>query len=381
MNTETQSFIQKYDLLGCVQCGRCTGGCPEAMRTGLNPRRVVYDALEGNVPDELAKLPEIWDCTTCNTCAARCPKGLKPVDVLICLGNILVESGVLQPTVRDALESAFREGNPWDKPRATRGDWMKGLDVSIAEPGEKVENLIFVCCTICYDPKVQVIAKNLVKILNKAGVDYGFIGDDETCCASEVYNLGEVGEEGLFEMMVEDNTELLNSYEATRIVAISPHCYSALKNQYPNLKADVIHYTHLVKELLEEGKLELTGELPKKIVFHDPCYLGKQNNVYDEPRYILSRIPGAEIVEFERSKERSLCCEGGGGQMWTESDSKEERLAETRVKDARALGAEILAVACPFCVLTLDDALKAKGFEEEMRVAEILEILGDLIKE
>jgi Fe-S oxidoreductase len=173
----------------------------------------------------------------------------------------------------------------------------------------------------------------------------------------------------------------LNSYEATRIVAISPHCYSALKNQYPNLKADVIHYTHLVKELLEEGKLELTGELPKKIVFHDPCYLGKQNNVYDEPRYILSRIPGAEIVEFERSKERSLCCEGGGGKMWTESDSKEERLAETRVKDARALGAEILAVACPFCVLTLDDALKAKGFEEEMRVAEILEILGDLIKE
>jgi Fe-S oxidoreductase len=227
---------------------------------------------------------------------------------------------------------------------------------------------------------VQGIAKNLVKILNKAGVDYGFIGEDETCCASEVYNLGEVGEEGLFEMMVEDNTELLNSYDATRIVAISPHCYSALKNQYPNLKADVIHYTHLIKELLEEGKLELKGELPKRIVYHDPCYLGKQNNVYDEPRYILGRIPGAEIVEFERNKERSLCCEGGGGKMWTESDSKEERLAETRVKDARALDAEILAVACPFCILTLDDALKAKGFEEEMRVAEILEILGDLIE-
>ena len=180
--------------------------------------------------------------------------------------------------MRDALESAFREGNPWDKPRATRGDWMKDLDVSMAEPGEKVENLIYVCCTICYDPKVQVIAKNLVKILNKAGVDYGFIGDDETCCASEVYNLGEVGEEGLFDMMVEDNTELLNNYDAKRIVAISPHCYSALKNQYPNLKADVIHYTHLVKELLEEGKLELTGELPKKIVYHDPCYLGKHND-------------------------------------------------------------------------------------------------------
>ena len=154
---------------------------------------VVHDALDENMLDELAKLPEIWDCTTCNTCTARCPKGLKPVEVLIGLRNILIEGGVIQPTVRDALESAFREGNPWDKPRATRCDWMKDLDVSLAEPGEKVENLIYVCCTICYDPKVQGIAKNLVKILNKAGVDYGFIGEDETCCASEVYNLGEVG--------------------------------------------------------------------------------------------------------------------------------------------------------------------------------------------
>jgi Fe-S oxidoreductase len=301
---------------------------------------------------------------------------LKPVEVLIGLRNILVEGGAVQPTVRDALESVFREGNPWDKPRATRSDWMQGLEVKIAEPGERVENLIFVCCTIAYDPKVQVTAKNLIKILNKSGVDYGFIGDSETCCSSEVHNLGE---EGLFEMMIEDNTELLNSYDAARLVTISPHCYSTFKNQYPGLKAEVIHYTHLLKEILEENKLELTGEFPQKIVYHDPCFLGKQNGVFDEPRYILGRIPGAEIVEFDRSRERSLCCEGGGGKMWVESESRLERLAEVRVKDAKALGASILAVACPFCVLTLDDAVKAKGFEEEMRVAEILEIIGELV--
>jgi len=379
MNTEMQSFIQKYDLLGCIQCGRCTGGCPVTVRTNLNVRRFVYNSLDEDMLDELAKMPEVWDCTACNTCAVRCPKGLKPVEVLIGLRNILVESGVVQPAVRDALESAFREGNPWKKSRATRSDWMEGLDVKIVEPGEKVENLIFVCCTISYDPKVQVIAKNLVKILNKSGVDYGFIGDDETCCASEVYNLGEVGEEGLFDMMAEDNTELLNNYDAARIVAISPHCYSAFKKQYPNLKAEVIHYTHLVKELLEEKKLELTKELPKKIVYHDPCFLGKQNDVFDEPRFILSQIPGAELVEFDRSKQRSLCCEGGGGKMWVETESRKERLAETRIGDAKDLDAEVVAVACPFCVLTMDDALKAKGFEEEMRVAEILEILGELI--
>lgn len=376
MNTELQSFIEKYDLLGCIQCGRCTGGCPVTVRTNLNVRRFVYDSIDQDALDELAKLPEIWDCTACNTCAVRCPKGLKPVEVLIGLRNILVEIGAVQPTVRDALESVFREGNPWDKPRATRSDWMQGLEVKIAEPGERVENLIFVCCTIAYDPKVQVTAKNLVKILNKSGVDYGFIGDSETCCSSEVHNLGE---EGLFEMMIEDNTELLNSYDAARLVTISPHCYSTFKNQYPGLKAEVIHYTHLLKEILEENKLELNGEFPQKIVYHDPCFLGKQNDVFDEPRYILSRIPGAEIVEFDRSRERSLCCEGGGGKMWVESESRLERLAEMRVKDAKALGASILAVACPFCVLTLDDALKAKGFEEEMRVAEILEIIGELV--
>jgi Fe-S oxidoreductase len=376
MNTELQSFIEKYDLLGCIQCGRCTGGCPVTVRTNLNVRRFVYDSIDQDALDELAKLPEIWDCTACNTCAVRCPKGLKPVEVLIGLRNILVEGGAVQPTVRDALESVFREGNPWDKPRATRSDWMQGLEVKIAEPGERVENLIFVCCTIAYDPKVQVTAKNLIKILNKSGVDYGFIGDSETCCSSEVHNLGE---EGLFEMMIEDNTELLNSYDAARLVTISPHCYSTFKNQYPGLKAEVIHYTHLLKEILEENKLELNGEFPQKIVYHDPCFLGKQNDVFDEPRYILSRIPGAEIVEFDRSRERSLCCEGGGGKMWVESESRLERLAEMRVKDAKALGASILAVACPFCVLTLDDALKAKGFEEEMRVAEILEIIGELV--
>lgn len=378
MDTELQSFIEKYDLLGCIQCGRCTGGCPVTVRTNLNVRRFVYDTLDEEILDELANLPEIWDCTACSTCAVRCPKGLKPLEVLIGLRGILVEGGRVQPTVRDALESVFREGNPWDKPRATRCDWMKDLDVKMAEPGVEVENLIFVCCTNVYDPKVQVSARNLVKILNKAGIDYGFIGDDETCCSSEVHNMGE---EGLFEMMVEDNTELLQSFNAKRLVTISPHCYSTFKNDYPDLGMEVVHYTQLVGELLEDKKLELSKEVPERIVYHDPCFLGKQNGVFDEPRYVLGSIPGAELVEFDRNRERSLCCEGGGGKMWVETESTKERLSDTRAKDAKALDASVLAVACPFCVLTLDDSVKAKGFEEEMRVAEILELLGEALEE
>lgn len=375
MSTENQTFTVKFDLLGCIQCGRCTGGCPVTVRTNLNVRRFVYDACSEEKLDELAKLAEIWDCTACHTCAVRCPKGLKPLEVLIGLRSMLVDSGKVQSTVRNALESTFLEGNPWEKPKATRYDWMEGLDVKIAEPDQPVENLFFVCCTIAYDPRVQVIAKNLVKLLNKAGVDYGFIKESESCCGSEIFTLGE---ELLFEEIVEDNTGFLNDFQAKRIVALSPHCYTTYKDRYPNLNKPVMHYTELLAELLEQGKLIWKDGLQKKIVFHDPCYLGKQSGVFDQPRSVLKSIEGVELVEFERSRERSLCCEGGGGKMWVESESKKERLAETRIKDARDLGAQVVAVACPFCVLTLEDAMKALGYEEEMRVAEIMELLGEL---
>ena len=383
VNTELQGFIEKYDLLGCIQCGRCTGGCPVTVRTKLNVRQFVYNTRDARDDDEileeLAKLPEIWDCTACNTCAIRCPKGLKPVEVLIGLRNILVDEGAVQATVKSALDSIIMRGNPWGKPRAARCDWMKGLDVNIADPDERTENLIFVCCTIAYDPKVQGIARNLVKILNSAGVDYGFIGEDESCCASEVHNIGELE---LFEDQVMENTELLNSYNAKRLVAISPHCFSAFKNQYPGLKMDVIHYTQLLKELVEDKQITFTKECPEKIVYHDPCFLGKQNLIFDEPRFLLKQAKGAELLEFDRKRERSLCCEGGGGKMWVEgSETKAERLAEVRVRDAKDLGATVLAVACPFCFLTMDDAIKATGCEGEMRVSEILELLVPLMED
>ena len=376
MSTENQTFAEKLDLFGCIQCGRCTGGCPVTGRANLNGRRFVFDAKNEEMLEGLSKLAEIWDCTACHTCAVRCPKGLKPLEVLFGLRTLVVESGKTQPTVRDALESVFREGNPWEKPRATRYDWMEGLEVKIADPEQPVENLFFVCCTIAYDPRVQIVAKNLVKILNQAGVDYGFIGENESCCGSEVFALGE---EGLFEMTVEDNTEFLNEFQARQLVTLSPHCFTTFRTRYPDLNKPVLHYTQLLDQLLQEGKISWNQDLPKKIVFHDPCYLGKQSLVFDEPRRLLKSIQGVELLEFDRSRERSLCCEGGGGKMWVESESKAQRLAETRIKDAKEMGAEIVAVACPFCVLTLEDAMKALGYEEEMRVAEITELLGELL--
>lgn len=378
MCAEELDFIAKYDLLGCIQCGRCTGGCPVAMRTPLRVRCFMYDTQNEERLEELSERPEIWDCTTCYTCAARCPKGLEPLEVLIGLRSIQIEEGRVQPTVRDALESIFKDGNPWGSPRAKRLDWIKDLEVKVLEPEaeETTDVLLFICCTDAYDPRVMKVAQSLVKVLNAAGVDFGLIGEDESCCGSEVRRLGE---EGLFEMCDEENVELLNSFNVKRIVAISPHCYNTLKKEYHGLKHPVIHYTELVAQLLEDGKLQLKGEIPKVVTYHDPCFLGKQNDIYDEPRYIITRIPGVEFREFDRCRERSLCCEGGGGKMWVESESKEERLAEIRVTDAKELGAEIIAVACPFCLLTLEDATKVKGIEEEMRVADILELLAEVL--
>lgn len=376
MSTDSQTFTEKYDLLGCIQCGRCTGGCPVTVRVGLNVRRFVYDAYHEEKLEELARLAEIWDCTACHTCAVRCPKGLKPLEVLLGLRTMIVESGKVEPTVRDALQSVLLEGNPWEKSRAARLDWMEGLDVKMAEPGVPVENLIYVCCTIAYDPRVQVMARHMVSLLNKAGVSYGFLDEDESCCGSEVITLGE---EGLFEMLVEDNTEFLNEYEAKRLVCLSPHCFTTYKTMYPDLKAEVIHYSQLLEELVREEKLTFKGELNKTVVYHDPCYLGKQADIYEEPRELLRSIPGASLKEFDRCRERSLCCEGGGGKMWVESTSQKERLAETRIKDAKELAADIVAVACPFCVLTLEDAVKNLGFEEEMRVVDICELYGEFV--
>ena len=380
MSIQHGTFVQKYDLLGCIQCGRCTGGCPVTVRTDLNVRRFVYETVDEARLEELSEMPEIWDCTTCNTCALRCPKGLDPFEVLLGLRSMRAEEGNIQPTARDALESMFNNGNPWGKPAAKRIDWMEGIEgvekVRVLDPGEKADMLIYMCCTACYDPRIMPLARNLVRVLDRAGADFGFIGTEEKHCGSEARRLGE---EGLFEYFDEENTELLAAYEVNRIVCLSPHCYNTFKNEYANLKTPVQHYTQVVAELIEDKKLELNGEIATTAVYHDPCYLGKKNNVFDEPRYILGQIPGLQLTEFLRSRERSLCCEGGGGKMWVESESKAPRLAETRIEDAKNLGAETVAVACPFCLLTLEDAMKMKGLEEEMRVVDILELLGEAL--
>jgi Fe-S oxidoreductase len=202
------------------------------------------------------------------------------------------------------------------------------------------------------------------------------MGMDEMCCGNEIKRIGE--SEG-FESMVEEFHEMLKEFEARRMVTVSPHCYNTFKNEYGQLPFSVQHYSQLLVELLDQGKLAFSNEVRKRVTYHDPCFLGKHNDIYDEPRHILRSIPGVEFEDLDRSRERSVCCEGGGGRMWAEGTNLQERLAHQRVRDAVDLGAEVLAVACPFCLLTLEDAVKILGLEEQIQVMDIMELVAEAI--
>jgi len=371
----TRNFVHQYDLLRCIQCGRCTAGCPLSLRSPLNIRRIIYQFLVRDQLD-IKQIPEIWDCTTCTTCTLRCPKGLDPALILIGMRRVLTEEGRIKPTVRDALESTFKFGNPWGRGKAKRADWAQGLNVKNLSEGANAEILYFVGCTPSYDDRVQAVARAMVKVFEKARVDFGILGNEEMCCGSEMRRLGE---EGLFEFLMEENLETFKRYDVKRMVTTSPHCYNTFKNEYEGLDFEVQHYTQFVADLIQRGQLTFSGEVNRVVTYQDPCFLGKQNGVYDEPRAILQSIPGLQFVDFDRSRERSLCCEGGGGRMWVEASTGGERLAEIRVKDALELGAEVIATACPFCMLTLEDAVKTTGAEDSIQVLDIVELVAQAI--
>ncbi|MBM3307272.1 MAG: (Fe-S)-binding protein [Candidatus Eisenbacteria bacterium] len=368
------SLQERFELLACIQCGRCTAGCPVSRRTHLNVRKVVYEGLTAVGAKDASGRPEAWNCTTCSNCTERCPKGVKPMELLIGLRSAAIEKGKAQPTIRDALESTLRHGNPWGRIRDKRMEWAEGLDVPVLDDGGKASLLLYVGCTPAYDPRVQAVARALVAVLKAAGVEYATLGTAESCCGSEIKRMGE---EGLFELLVEGNREAFANAGVRTIIAASPHCMNTFRNEYGELGIEVLHYSQFLAGLLDDGRLTLTTPLKGVVTYHDPCFLGKHNDIFDEPRAVLGAIPGIEFVEMDRSRERALCCEGGGGRMWVEpAEERGERLADVRVKDAAALGAARIVTACPFCLKTLDDAVKTSGNEGRIEAVDLAELVA-----
>jgi Fe-S oxidoreductase len=249
---------------------------------------------------------------------------------------------------------------------------MQGMNVKHMSQG--ADMLFFVGCTSAYDPRIQNVAKCVATVFAKAGLNFAVLGDEENCCGSEAYGMGE---KGLFDFLVEENMKAFNKYSVKQAVTNCPHGYHAFKNRYNQTNFEIQHHSQLLCKLIDEKKLTFSKELNKKVIYHDPCFLGKQNGVYDEPRKVIESVPGVKLLEFDRSRARSVCCEGGGGRMWV--DIPGPRLAETRVKDAVEAGADILAAACPYCILTFEDAVKITGAEGKIQIMDIAELLAQAL--
>ncbi len=374
MSSMVEDPIQKLNLFGCMQCAICSGSCPISLKfDGFNIRRIIRKAVFSR---ELPKLSEneVWGCTTCGTCMIRCPRDLKPFETVLEIRSKLIEEGGIPPTIRDALESVYKHGNPWGRIRDKRSEWAEDLNIEKPKEGETVPLLYFVCCSVAYDPRAQSIGRALVNIFRKTGLNFKTFGNEENCCGNEVYHMGE---KGLFEILVEDNLNLFNQYNIELMVTSSPHCYNAFKNLYTGINFEVKHYTQLLSDLIDKGKLKFSKSIEKVVTYHDPCFLGKRNNIYDEPRKIIESVPGVKFVELILTRSQSLCCEGGGGRMWF--DLPNGRLAERRIEEASEVGAEIILTSCPFCLINLEDAVKTTGKEDVIRVMDIAEFVSEAL--
>ena len=352
-------------VLTCIQCGKCTGSCPESGKTPFNIRMIVRKKQFGRELEE--SIP--WYCTSCGACTLRCPRDVKPSEVIVEARSAFVEDGQVPVSLQKALENTAVQRNPWGRSRGKRGAWAEKLDFDVPHVSDtESKRLLLACCIQAYDPRCMVIPQNVARIFSRAGYEFGILGEEEACCGNEIRRIGEVG---LFEELVEENSAVFEEYGVKEIIALSPHCMNTLKKEYGELKVKVSHYSEVLAALVKEGALTPTVAYEKKVIYHDPCFLGKQNNVFDEPRAVLGAIDGLQLMEFSRLRETSLCCEGGGGRMFYEAEGAHERNSDIRVKEAIDKGADIIATSCPFCVMTLEDPATEKG----MVVKEISEIL------
>ena len=359
----------------CYQCGTCTAVCPwNRVRTFL-VRRMINQAKFGVVPFESE---DLWLCTTCGQCVQRCPRGVEIVDVMRAMRRILVPDGVVPasiPNLRGFMTSIASVGNPWGQEPEDRANWAQDLGVKAFDEGTEV--LYFPGCYPSYDPRLKKVAQATASILNQAGVDFGILGSREMCCGESVRK---AGNEALFKRLARENIKTFVENGVKKILVSSPHCYHTFKNEYPEFMVnfEVIHISQYLFQLMNEGRLVPTKEFGKKVTYHDPCYLGRHNGIYDEPREVLKSIPGLELRELAESRENSLCCGMGGGRIWMETP-KSERFSDIRLEQAIEAGAEVLATACPYCITQFEDSRLTMEDSEAIQIMDITEILQEVI--
>uniref|UniRef100_A0A7C4ET33 (Fe-S)-binding protein n=1 Tax=Desulfomonile tiedjei TaxID=2358 RepID=A0A7C4ET33_9BACT len=359
----------------CFQCGLCDTVCPWNKVRQFSMRKIVREATFGLTEIESE---DIWRCTTCGRCPQQCPRDVRQIDSGVALRRIANEYGVFPASVkpvRTVNAGLVGQGNPFGEDREKRSAWAQGL--SVPEFTEGMDILYFPGCYLCYDPRMKRVARATVAILNAAGVDYGILGSKENCCGESIRK---TGDEDLFKRLAIENIKTFIENGVKKILVSSPHCYHTFKNEYPDFRVnfEVIHISQYLFQLLDEGRLALKKDYPKKVTYHDPCYLGRHNGVFDEPRGILRKVSGLEFQELPECRADSLCCGGGGGRVWMETQ-KGERFSDLRIEQAVGIGAEVLATSCPYCITMLEDSRVTSGMAERIEVKDITEIIQELM--
>ena len=419
-DVEHLSWKHLLDGYSCTECGRCTAACP-ANITGkvLSPRKIVVNVrqrlmekgplLTGDLPelaspalvhgegsdsgaasglavmkrrllDDFITEEELWQCTSCRACVVECPVAIDQLDVIMEMRrNLVLTESRFPPEVQPAFESMERHGSPWAFSAADRGAWAAGLDVptvaELAERGERPDVLFWVGCMGSFDDRAKRITVAFARIMQAAGITFAILGQEEQCNGDPARRMGN---EYLWQMLATANVETLNRYRTRTIVTICPHCFHQIGNEYPQLggEYEVIHHATFIQRLLEDGRipLERGGDGSTRITFHDSCYLGRYNGIYDAPRETLTRsLPIAELIEMPRSRDRGLCCGAGGGRMFME-ERQGRRINVERTAEALATGADSIATSCPFCMTMFVDGLKAKN--SEVPVVDIAEVVA-----
>ena len=405
---EDLSWKQVLDFDTCTECGRCTEACPAyATDKPLSPRDLILDMkafahgeaplhqretlhgraefapLDGNLPLVAGIVHEetLWACVTCGACMEACPVFIEHVPTIIDMRRFLVmEKSQIPEAAEAALVSMERRGHPWRGTQHNRVDWMNGLDLKEFDDGDQVEYLYWVGCSGALEDRNRNVTAAMVKILKAAGVNFGVLGPLESCTGDPARRMGN---EYLYQIMAQQNIDLFNTRKVRKVITQCPHCFNTIKNEYPQFggKYEVIHHSELIAELLREGRLKLKNTFEgETITYHDSCYLGRHNGVYDAPRAIAHALPGAKVVEMSRNRENSFCCGAGGGHMWMEEKTA-KRINWTRTEMALEAGATTVGPACPFCVIMFEDGIRGRDAEEKIKARDLVELVAEALDE
>jgi Fe-S oxidoreductase len=366
----------------CLQCGTCSGVCPFGYIMKFPPGKMI-GALRAEIFDQVIKADSVWMCISCNACTAFCPSNIPITAALMTRAKEeMLLAGNIPTELQAAMENTQRYGNPLGESPRKRADWTAGIQPEVnilSKTRQPVDVLWFVGDYASFHSRMRPATKAFAKILNALGVKFGILGTEEF---SDGDSQRLAGERGLFEMVAQKNGLVFKKYKFNEIITTDPHAFNAIKNEYPSLgiKYPVRHYTQFLFERLEQLKPLMKKEVKAKVAYHDPCYLGRVNGIFDEPRALLAAIPGVELVELSHQRMNSLCCGGGGGGMWLDGFQWEKartRLSEWRVREAVAVNADILAVACPYEPPRFEDAVKTIEAAGQLKVREIAELIAE----